>query len=143
MIKLPHSTSVRARRIAHLDLGKDGHADVYWCLDTPRLSFMDKQLVVQGFKRVFSVDGEVCHDFADALERLEVPVELTDEERGWFDSLPSAWTDLIQWEKRTFSSTGRATQALIQLRNKGLIELKSNLKSPSHPWIRRRADAAP
>ncbi|CAB4953358.1 unannotated protein [freshwater metagenome] len=131
----------RLRENGHGD-AKDWFSVLYQHTTIPRLQAMDKfprRGRTVPSERVWSVDGLPCASLDEAVERLNIPAVLTDEEREVLDRVPVEWTLLVPFRKAIGEELGRQIgTTILMLRQKGAIE---NELRPGperrQPWLRR------
>jgi hypothetical protein len=109
----------------HLNGGSEWFGYVYRCVEHPRLSRHDKYMRKdRSVASVWWADGVPCETLETALDAIQQPPVLTDEERAALELVPAEWADIRdQLEYRV----GRS------LADKGLVEWE-------HGKCRRRAD---
>jgi hypothetical protein len=104
----------------HMKESAHGHGTgmffyIHRCVEHPRLSRRDHYAKKdRSVTSTWRVDGEDVKDLAEAVEKLNRPPSLTDEERAILATVPDEWTD---WRKEDLSAMRFYTLA-----EKGLVE---------------------
>lgn len=136
------------RNDAHYNMGKAGYGYGYRSINYPRLRFIDKTYrQEQRTTRTWYVDGAECPSYEDAIEALNKPPVLTDEEKATLEKIPQEFVDarklantLAGCERegaRLEPGTPHYSVRLIltSLHDKGVIEYGRNPeRSDGQPW---------
>lgn len=111
------------REVAHYNGGKEWFGYGHQCVEQPRLYRLDKYIRKdRSTQSIWSVDGETCADFAEALERLETPPVATDAELALLAKMSSEWRPLRE-ERERLKPDG-FMDVYYGLSRKGLIEAR-------------------
>lgn len=128
VITMDSVLSGRLRENGHGD-AKDWFATFWQHTAIPRLSAMDKH-PRRGrggaSVRIWKVDGDECASLEEAVERLNVPAALCEDERAFLDMVPAEWTGLHDWLRpmkgQEFKPHSSAYGMVHMLRHKGFVE---------------------